>query len=879
MQSTSIRDQFIQFFIKKGHQHVAAVPILSKEDPSLLFVNAGMNPFKDIILGHQPIAAPRVVSVQPCLRVSGKHNDLEAVGIDMHHHTLFEMLGNWSFGDYTKQEAIAWAWELLTQVYQLPKNRMYVTIFAGDPQAGLPKDAEAAAIWAHYLPPSHILPFSKKDNFWEMGAQGPCGPCSEIHIDLRSELDQPSIPATQLINRDHPHVLEIWNLVFMQYNRQADGQLVHLPRQHIDTGMGFERLTMALQGKQSTYDTDIFAPLIQKIEILSGKKYDQGDRVAIAMRVIADHIRAVAFAIADGQIPSNAKAGYVIRRILRRAIRYGYSHLGMDDPFIYQLVGIVVAQVADVYPHLSLQQSYIESVVRDEEGAFLKTLAIGLQLMHQLMCHQVQPGIIDGHFAFTLYDTHGFPLDLTLLIAEEKGWKVDEVGFQRALQKQKSRSQQDAVMAYGDWNRLHGADHSSFVGYDALSLSTTIVQWRTVTDKEGLHYQLVLEQTPFYPAGGGQVADKGFIWVGTDAIPVQHVQKEHGCIVHSVQRLPVPLTGPIVACVDAAHRRLVANNHTATHLLQAALQSILGDHVVQKGSLVTADALRFDFVHATKLSAAQIVAVESMVNAKIRANSVCTEQRDVPLAVAQSMGAQALFGEKYGAQVRVIAFDSLFSIELCGGTHVQSTGQIGLFKIVNEMAIGAGIRRIEAMTADGADHFVASECNKLATIAGLLNHPPDLAVAIAALVSDKKALHKQLIAYQAKEIEALLGHMPLEWQGDVGLVIQAVTISYAGALRQLALQYKAKYKKIFVVLATHIAGKVELVILISEALCHKMAINAHLLMQSMVPLIAGRGGGNAIFASAGGDDPAGIPMALEKARAYFIQLQGGLPNG
>jgi len=864
MQSKSIREKFLQFFIQKKHLRQSAVPIVNKEDSSLFFVNAGMNPFKDILLGNQPIIAPRVVTVQPCLRVSGKHNDLEEVGVDTYHHTLFEMLGNWSFGDYFKEEAIAWAWELLTAVYHLPKERIYVTIFGGNAQDGLTKDGEAAAIWAQYLPAAHILSFAKADNFWEMGAQGPCGPCSEIHLDIRSDSERKGLPAAQLVNTGHPQVIEIWNLVFMQYNRQASGKLVDLPHKHIDTGMGLERLAMVLQGKTSNYDTDIFTPLIEKIEQIAGKSYQESTTMAVAMRVIADHLRAVAFAIADGQSPGQAKAGYVIRRILRRAIRYGYSHLAIKEPFIHQLVPVLAAQMEGVYPNLTNQQGYIAQLIQAEEAGFLKTLVAGLRLFNHLA--KIHQGIIAGSVAFELYDTYGFPLDLTLLMAKEQGLRVDEAGFQKALQAQKTRAKKDAAVSQGDWEVVHPSVEPSFVGYDQLEVKTSIVQWRTFTNKTGKVYQLVLAATPFYPAGGGQVADRGLIRSGSASIPVVDVQKEHGLIVHTVEQLPDQLALPVVAVVDPIQRTLAANNHTATHLLQAALQQILGPHVVQKGSLVTPNLLRFDFAHPTKLSAAQIEAIEAMVNQKIRDNIPCLEQRSLPLAEAKAMGAQALFGEKYGATVRVITFDPAYSVELCGGTHVAHTGQIGFFKIIHETAIGTAIRRIEALTANSAHHFVTKQSATLAAVAELLQHPKDLVQAVAKLLHEKKQLQKQLMGYQAKAVQQIIQQLSgqLEQVGDLYLLIQTVQPPHPHALQQIALHYKGQYPQIFVLLAATFDQQAHLVISVSNALLPYN--DAHQMMQSIAPLIGGKGGGQPFFATAKGNHPAGIAAALQAAR-------------
>ncbi|MGI2298238.1 alanine--tRNA ligase [Candidatus Cardinium hertigii] len=870
MQSKSIREKFLQFFIQKKHLHQSGVGIVNKEDPSLFFVNAGMNPFKDILLGNQPIIAPRVVTVQPCLRVSGKHNDLEEVGVDTYHHTLFEMLGNWSFGDYFKKEAIDWAWELLTAVYHLPKERIYATIFGGDVQDGLPKDDEAAALWGQYLPADHILSFAKADNFWEMGAQGPCGPCSEIHLDIRSDAECKALPAAQLVNTGHPQVIEIWNLVFMQYNRQASGKLVDLPHKHIDTGMGLERLAMVLQGKTSNYDTDIFIPLIEKIEQIAGKSYQKSTTIAVAMRVIADHLRAVAFAIADGQPPAQAKAGYVIRRILRRAMRYGYSHLAIKEPFIHQLVPVLAAQMEGVYPNLTNQQGYIAQLIQAEETAFLKTLGTGLHRFNHLDPSKSYQGVIAGSVAFELYDTYGFPLDLTLLMAKEKGLMVDEAGFEQALQAQKARAKKDATISQGDWQMVHPSAEPSFVGYDQLEVTTTIVQWRTFTNKTGMVYQLVLSATPFYPAGGGQVADTGVIRSGAESIPVVDVQKEHGLIVHTVDQLPAQLALPVVAQVDPLQRTLAANNHTATHLLQAALQQLLGSHVVQKGSLVTPNLLRFDFAHPTKLSTIQIEAIEAIVNQKIRANIPCLEQRSLPLAEAKSMGAQALFGEKYGATVRVITFDPTYSIELCGGTHVAHTGQIGFFKIIHESAIGTGIRRIEALTARSADHFVTQQSAALTTVANLLKHPKDLVQAVEKLVYEKKQLQRQLMGYETKAVQQIIQQLShqLEQVGDLYLLIQTVQPPHPHALQQIALHYKGKYPQIFVLLAAIFEQQAHLVLSVSDPLLPYN--DAHQIIQSIAPFIGGKGGGQPFFATAKGNQPAGIAAALQAARKTFI---------
>ena len=875
MKSKEIRDKFVQFFVKNEHHQQIAVPIVNKEDPSLLFVNAGMNPFKNIILGNQIATLLRVVSVQPCLRVSGKHNDLEEVGVDTYHHTLFEMLGNWSFGNYFKKEAIQWAWELLTEVYKLPKDRIYATIFSGDSQDGLQKDHESAIIWSNYLSQDHILPFPKKYNFWEMGEQGPCGPSSEIHIDIRSEEECKAIPAAELVNKDHPQVVEIWNLVFMQYNRQASGKLLDLPHKHIDTGMGFERLAMVLQGKTSNYDTDIFTPFIEKIEVISGKKYNQTKSISIAMRVIADHIRAVAFSIADGQSPSNIKAGYVIRRILRRAIQYGYSHLNIQQPFIYQLVAVLVIQMEGVYENIGVQQHYIEQVIEAEERTFLKTLAIGLKLLNHLNTTKISAGVINGQVVFDLYDTHGFPLDLTLLIAKEQGLTVDEAGFQQALQNQKLRSKKDATVTKADWQIVQVDASVRFVGYDQCIATTSIIQWRTIVNKRGVFYQIVLAETPFYPEGGGQIADIGVIVSGYEFIDVLDVQKEHGLILHIVKQLPSNLKRKIEARVDEEQRSLVTNNHSATHLLQAALQNMLGTHVIQKGAMVTPTLLRFDFAYSSKLSVAQLQEVESIVNQKIRNNISCLEQRSVPIETAKAMGAKALFGEKYGAEVRVITFDPKFSLELCCGTHVKSTGEIGLFKIINEISIGSGVRRIEAITANIAEAFVAQTCMTLTSITSLLKKPKDLVKAVESLVHEKSQLKKQLIAYQTQAIQKLAEELKpqIEKVNGISLLIQEIHPPHVDALRQVVLQYKShyRYEQIFLVLAARLENKAQIAVLISATLLSDSVQNANDLIRSIAPFIGGKGGGQPVFSTAEGNKPEGINAALKAAREIFLQ--------
>ncbi|MDP4290461.1 MAG: alanine--tRNA ligase, partial [Bacteroidota bacterium] len=692
MNSTQIRKTFLDFFLSKQHHVVPSAPIVIKDDPTLMFTNAGMNQFKDIFLGNSPIKYPRITDTQKCLRVSGKHNDLEEVGHDTYHHTMFEMLGNWSFGDYFKEEAIAWAWELLTEVYKIDKNRLYVTIFGGDQAEGLGEDTEALEFWKKIVPEERIIRGSKKDNFWEMGDTGPCGPCSEIHIDIRSDEERVKVDGKELVNKDNPLVIEIWNLVFIQFNRLVSGQLVPLPSKHVDTGMGFERLCMVLQGKQSNYDTDVFQPLIQRIAAIAGIQYGRDQKSDIAMRVIADHVRAISFAVADGQLPSNNKAGYVIRRILRRAVRYGYTFLNIREPFLARILPIIVEQMGDTFPELKSQQVLIGKVLTEEEQTFLRTLAHGIQKFTAYLEQHPGSKMIDGGFAFELYDTYGFPIDLTQLMAREQGWQVDMDGFSTGLEKQKARSRQDAAVEADDWVAVKEDMQTRFVGYDTLECDVVILRYRKVVTKGKTLYYLVFDQTPFYAESGGQVGDKGKIESEGEVISIIDTRKENNLPIHITDQLPSRINSPFRAKVDPVKRTLTANNHSATHLLHQALRAIVGTHVEQKGSLVNDERLRFDFSHFQKVSEDEIVRIEKMVNDLIRQNIILDEHRAIPIEEAKSLGAIALFGEKYGDTVRVIRFGN--SMELCGGTHVKATGQIGLFKIVSEGAIAAGIRRI-----------------------------------------------------------------------------------------------------------------------------------------------------------------------------------------
>ena len=873
MHSETIRNKFIEFFEQKGHQHVPAAPIVNQEDPGLLFTNAGMNQFKDLFLDHQRASYQQATSAQPCLRISGKHNDLEEVGTDTYHHTMFEMLGNWSFGGYFKQEAIQWAWELLTEVYQLPKARLYVTVFGGDTQENLEPDQETYAIWKQYMAQDRILYGTKKDNFWEMGDTGPCGPSSEIHIDMRPEAACEPKDGKELVNTGHPQVIEIWNLVFIQYNRLASGQLVELPAKHVDTGMGFERLAMVLQGKDSNYDTDLFAPLIQAITHASGKVYGQDAAIDIATRVVADHIRAVAFAIADGQIPTNTQAGYVIRRILRRAVRYGYTYLGFEQPFMYQLVGVLAQQFEVTYPAIKQQQAYIEQIIRGEEEAFLKALATGLHKLEHISRALQEEGhkLIDGATAFELYDTYGFSLDLTRLIAQEKGLQVDEQGFAQALQAQRMRSQQAAAIEQGDWHVITQAVKPTFVGYDQLETDARIVQCRAIKEKGQQVYQLVLDQTPFYPEGGGQVGDMGRLIAAEEEIAVLDTKKEHELIIHYAKQLPKDLKAHWRAVVDAERRKLIANNHSATHLLHAALRQVLGSHVEQRGSLVNEHLLRFDFSHYAKVSPEALRQIEHMVNQKIRANILLQEQRHVTLEAAKAMGAAALFGEKYGEHVRVITFDPGFSIELCGGTHVPATGQLAFFKIITESAIAAGTRRIEALTADAAERFISGQLAILDSLRETLKQPKDLAKAIQHLLEEKATLSKVLAAYQAEQTRSVTAnlHQRIQTIHGIYVLIEKVNLPHVKALKQVALELKGTYKPLFVVLAATIDKRPHIAVLRSEDLLSSTELNAHAIVKELAKPIKGGGGGQPFFATAGGKYLGGLEQVLTMAQDIF----------
>ena len=870
MDAVNIRRTFLDFFREKAHEIVPSAPMVLKDDPTLMFTNAGMNPFKDVFLGNRPAKSPRVADTQKCLRVSGKHNDLEEVGVDTYHHTMFEMLGNWSFGDYFKQEAIDWAWELLTDRYGIDKDRLYVTVFEGDEGDGLPLDQDAVDIWSKHVPADRILKADKKDNFWEMGDTGPCGPCSEIHVDIRSAADREALSGAELVNKDHPQVIEIWNLVFMQFMRKANGSLVPLPAQHIDTGMGFERLAAVLQGKQSNYDTDVFQPLIGLLAKASGCTYTGGDdKVNVALRVCADHVRAVAFSIADGQLPSNAGAGYVIRRILRRAVRYGYSFLGFDAPFLHQLVPVLSAQMGDFFPELSQQESLIAKVIREEEEGFLRTLDKGIGLLDERIGGGQQ---LSGEDAFELYDTYGFPIDLTALICGEKGVEVDHSGFEAALERQKERSRAAGKMDAGDWTELEEDKVEEFVGYDRTEAQVRITRYREVKVKDKTRYQLVFNLTPFYPEGGGQVGDTGTLTDDSgNSIRILTTRKENELILHITDRLPDALAGNFTAAVDSAKRTETTLNHTATHLLHEALRDVLGAHVEQKGSLVKDEALRFDFSHFQKVSEEELREVESRVNAAIRENRQRDERRNLPIEEAKAAGAMMLFGEKYGDTVRMIGFGP--SIELCGGTHVMATGEIGMFRITSESAVAAGIRRIEAETGQRAYAGMTAERNVLKMASDALKQPADVVKAVEELQSKLASLQKEVEGHrraQAGEMkQTLLSEIERPGgPGTAGVLIREVPLD-AGAIKDIAFQLKAEAAPLFAVLGSREGGKPTLTCLITEDLAAERDLNAGQLIRDLARHIQGGGGGQPFFATAGGKQAEGLTDALNAAREVF----------
>lgn len=871
MTAAEIRQQFLDFFASKGHQIVPSAPIVVKNDPTLLFTNAGMNQFKDIFLGNKPAAYKRVVDTQKCLRVSGKHNDLEEVGIDTYHHTMFEMLGNWSFGDYFKAEAIAWSWELLTEVYKLPKDRLYVTVFEGDTKENLASDTEAMEHWKKYIAEDRILMGNKKDNFWEMGDTGPCGPCSEIHVDCRTDEERAQVPGKDLVNNDHPQVIEIWNNVFMQFNRLKDGSLEPLPAKHVDTGMGFERLVRVLQQKQSNYDTDVFMPVIHATEKLCGKEYGHTEKIDIAFRVIADHIRAICFTIADGQLPSNTGAGYVIRRILRRAVRYYFSFLDVKKPLLHELLPVLAGQFAKVFPELLQQEDFVKKVVFEEESSFLRTLDSGIRRMEDFMGSAPSKNV-DGKTAFELYDTFGFPLDLTTLIANENGFKVDEPGFDAEMKKQKDRSRAATELDMGDWNILQDQPSGIFVGYTELVSPAKVLKHRKIKAKGKEQYQIVLDRTPFYAESGGQVGDTGTLDFNGELITVTDTKKENDLIVHFVDTLPAVLTGTVQATVDASKRKNTERHHSATHLLHAALRAVLGTHVAQKGSLVNADYLRFDFSHFAKVTDEELAAIEAIVNEKIREN-IPVVIKELPREEALKLGAMALFGEKYGETVRVVTIDPSYSIELCGGTHVGNTGELGLFKFIAESAVAAGVRRVEAMTGAKAEAFVNEQLQQLKEVKAQLKNPKDIVKAIENLANDKTALEKQLVSMEAKQAQQLAATLPQQAVAVNGVQFlgAVVEVGSADMVRQCATNVKDLLTAPYVIiLAANVAGKAQVAVILSEDLVKEKGLNAQKIIKEQVaPLIKGGGGGQPTQATAGGQDVSQLQQVITQVKGVL----------
>ena len=850
---------------------VPSAPMVIKDDPTLMFTNAGMNQFKDIILGNVAPKNRRVADSQKCLRVSGKHNDLEEVGHDTYHHTMFEMLGNWSFGDYFKENAIAYAWEFLTDVMKLDKDRLYATVFEGNQDEGLAQDAEARKIWMHYLPEDRILFGNKKDNFWEMGDMGPCGPCSEIHIDLRPDVERALKPGRELVNKDHPLVIEIWNLVFMQYNRKADGSLENLPNHHVDTGMGFERLCMAVQGKTSNYDTDVFSPIIDEIARLSGIKYGEKEEADVAMRVVADHLRTIAFSITDGQLPSNVKAGYVIRRILRRAVRYAYTYLNQKDAFIYRLMPVLITVMGEHYPELKSQQVLIEKVIREEENAFLRTLDKGIRLLDRIIATTKEENFVTvpGNVAFELYDTYGFPLDLTELILREQGLVVNRREFQAEMAAQKARSRSAASVDTDDWIELINDDVQEFVGYDYTEVEVKITRYRKVITKNKLFYHLVFNITPFYAEGGGQIGDSGLLIGKHEEIRILDTKKENGLTIHIVEKLPEDVLQTFVAKVDKDKRMLTANNHTATHLLDYALRKVLGTHVEQKGSYVSDEYLRFDFSHFQKMTDEELTEVASIVNRLIRRNLPLEEFRSIPIANAREMGALAVFGEKYGDLVRVIKYGD--SIELCGGTHVAATGQIGFFKILSESSVSAGVRRIEAITADKAEEYINNTYKNLHEIEKLLKSNKNLMESVRALVEENEGLKKETEKF-AKESLRLFKErlkMGMRMCRDIKVIVAQVMVPPA-QMKDVAFQLRGEYDKFILIAGGVAAGKPHLTIMFSNNLVDEFGLNAGQIIREAAQEIKGGGGGQPFFATAGGSDPEGIEKAIKKAEKLVM---------
>lgn len=870
MKSSEIRSKFLDFFQSKSHEIVPSAPMVIKDDPTLMFTNAGMNQFKEYFLGNSTPKSERIADTQKCLRVSGKHNDLEEVGMDTYHHTMFEMLGNWSFGNYFKKEAIGWAWELLTEVLGIDKDKLYVTIFEGDKAEGLERDQEAYDHWKQLIAEDRILNGSKHDNFWEMGDQGPCGPCSEIHVDIRSAEDRAKIPGADLVNQDHPQVVEIWNLVFMQFNRKADGSLEKLPARHVDTGMGFERLCMVLQDKQSNYDTDVFTPLIREIETVTKTSYGKDEKVDIAIRVIADHVRAVAFSIADGQLPSNTGAGYVIRRILRRAIRYGFTFLDKKEPFIFRLTDTLVKQMGTAFPELVSEKNLITNVIREEEQSFLRTLDQGLVLLENMIT-TAKGNEISGQKVFELYDTYGFPKDLTGLILRERGYSYNESEFDSELQKQKERSRAAGKVETGDWNVLADDSEEEFIGYDSLEANVKITRYRKVeSKKEGELFQLVFNLTPFYPEGGGQVGDKGYLEAANGEVTyVVDTKKENNLIIHFVKNLPRNPEGNFKAVVDAKQRARTAANHSATHLLHQALRNILGPHVTQKGSMVHSRYLRFDFSHFSKVTEEELHQVEDFVNARIRESIALEERRNIPYKQAIEEGALALFGEKYGDTVRAIKFGN--SMELCGGTHVTNTSDVWHFIITSESAVASGIRRIEAITGDAAKTYFVERSEAFRKVQKVLNNSKDPVSAIEKIQEENTALQKQIQQLQKDKAKGLKGELKneLEEINGVQFLAKEVPLDAAG-MKDLAFELGAEVENLFLLFGSNHEDKALLTCYISKEIVAEKDLNAGTIVRELGKHIQGGGGGQPFFATAGGKNPAGINAALEAARAYLL---------
>jgi alanyl-tRNA synthetase len=873
MKSIDIRKQFLKFFEDRGHLIVPSAPIVTKDDPTLMFNNSGMAQFKEFFLGNGTPKSKRIADTQKCLRVSGKHNDLEDVGFDTYHHTMFEMLGNWSFGDYFKKDAIHWAWELLTEVYKIPKDILYVTVFEGSKEENVPFDQEAYDIWKSLIAEDRILLGNKKDNFWEMGDQGPCGPCSEIHVDIRSAEEKAQVPGKDLVNADHPQVVEIWNNVFMEFNRKADKSLEKLPAQHVDTGMGFERLCMVLQGVQSNYDTDVFTPIIAKIEQLTDKKYNSKaaneaeEKTNIAIRVIADHVRAVAFAIADGQLPSNGGAGYVIRRILRRAIRYGFTFLDKKEPFIFELVAVLSNQMGEFFPEIKSQENLVTNVIREEEASFLRTLDQGLQLLDNVIA-QTEGKEVSGEKAFELYDTFGFPKDLTALILKEKGMTYNEAEFDTELQKQKARSRAAGEVATDDWTVIIEGNVETFVGYDQLENEVKITRYRKINSKkDGIQYQIVLNNTPFYPEGGGQVGDRGVLQSANEAIEILDTRKENNLILHIAKQLPENIEGTFTAKVNSTLRHESESNHSATHLLHQALRSILGTHVEQKGSLVSPGYLRFDFSHFAKVTTEELQQVEDFVNARIQEHIPLIERRTIPFKQAVEEGAMALFGEKYGDSVRAIKFGD--SMELCGGTHVKNTADIWYFKIVSESAVAAGVRRIEAITNQAVKEYFAQQEKALEDINTLLKNPQDTLKAVSSLQDENTKLKKQLESLLKEKAKNLKGELAAELEEINGVRFLAKQVDLdANGAKDLAYELGNLGSNLFLLLATVADGKPMLTCYISKELVAEKGLNAGQVVRELGRHIQGGGGGQPFFATAGGKNPEGIVAALAGAKDF-----------